>query len=217
MFDQPIEVEEATKRLDKIIGNCQSERKIAVVRISTGTGKSRSMINYVTGIPEDQKVLILLPTHELARQTYRELLDKMENESSDPFYLPSIKHIVGKERACEEPQRMLAPYKSAGESIPTAACFEECPQKAKCQYTKQFDAETRIRIMVHPELFNQPASFDRDTGWKPDLIVVDESCISVKTVSAKSGQFDSLDAIITACQAGKGLKDAVDEFGHIVF
>ena len=127
-FQEPLSVEMATSHLNRVIKKFFDSKKNSVVGISTGSGKSRCMIQIVARLADDVKVLILLPDHELAEQTAMALRKELEG-GIDPYSFRRVKHIKGKNLVCENDD-IRSRFNKAGIGIPYSVCHKVCPHQA---------------------------------------------------------------------------------------
>jgi len=231
---------EATASLQAIIRECVTSKTSHFVKVTTGAGKTRTVLEALSSeVGHDAKILFLVPTHDLGDQiikTYNEirasdiahaetLRGKLQRPSIVKFY--SRKAFCENKEACENLEEF-------GISIPLQYCLSRCPHQGVCNYTLQFNTMANIRVMTHNEWINDQSiwfngSRTTDQGgtepngsrfpWVPDYIVIDEDILRLGKVQeeSQSRRFPSIGRIIASVHDGSLLTDAVwKHYEHVL-
>ncbi|WP_180964225.1 BT4734/BF3469 family protein [Ralstonia mannitolilytica] len=223
---------EATAKLQSIIREFVTGKASHFVKVTTGAGKTRTVLEALSReVGHNKKVLFLVPTHELGDQiikTYNEIrAADVANADTlrGKLQRPTIVSFYGRKTLCENKQAREA-LEDHGVSIPVQYCLSHCPFQGNCAYTLQFNTMENIRVMTHNEWSNEQAAWFNgsratDKGgvepngnrfpWVPDYIVIDEDILKLGDVQKEpaSRRFPSIARIINSVLAGESLQDAV--------
>jgi hypothetical protein len=160
---------EGSNQLTEIIQSFFQSGRNVFVNVSTGAGKSASVLNILAQeIPSNKKILFLVPTHKLAdelinkfavaRKNAIEILklpkieanktpfENLKVRSSNSLALKEksdIVHFYGQKDLCEFTQAQEA---FGDTNIPWGFCSKICPMNEGCQHIEHLTIELVISV-----------------------------------------------------------------------
>ncbi|MFM0123253.1 BT4734/BF3469 family protein [Paraburkholderia sp. RL18-101-BIB-B] len=224
--------EEATEKLRSIVRHFVDTKQSQFVNVSTGAGKTESILQTIIEyVPDDTKLLVLVPTHKLGKEVverFKRLRQQRRENANNLKGKVRIKFVVsieGRDRACQNPEQLKV-FKDKHVNMPWEFCSNHCGMRGDCSYTQQFDDPlSNIRIMTHDEWRNEQSAWFSGrrrvdgryeprrghNAWKPDLIIIDEDFVQVGKAIGEfaNTKFPSLGRVIESVMEGTSLKDAI--------
>lgn len=236
---------DAKREISAAIEDFFSSEKSQFLNITTGTGKTRMVLEaLVDKLPTGKRVLYLVRNHDLGAEIV-EVFRQIQKERAmigksrrDKFTRITIKQLKGKESThglCVHPDQKK--FEDSKIPMPKEMCIDSCVRRTVCPYIEQFNNPfLNIRVMTHDQYRNDKQStwfegatwneeWDKNEPmrdgprWHPDYIVVDEDVFQVKRPIAEipSTRFPSISAIIKELHSGKSFADAVSASQDQIF
>lgn len=188
-FEILLSPEEGTEQLIKIIGSFFANQHNVFVNVTTGAGKSSTVLDILAKeIPYNKKILLLVPSHKLASELESKFKVARNNPTADEIEknqsqkqnrqsrqataflsrmrsgsFSDITHLWGRKELCEFDWAI----DTFGGSIPWQFC-SGCHLASGCRYIEQFENRfDNIRLMTHHEWFNQQSAWF--SGFRDDF------------------------------------------------
>lgn len=224
-----LSLQEAEIKLTESIDEFFTTKENTFLNVSTGFGKTESVLNALFKLKTTKKVLYLVGTHDLAKEIYERFLAKKKFLLSDSINFQermaissiNMAYIKGRNDTCERQDTLEYYEKEQKVIMPWQHCQKECIHKARCEYVLQFDCAVNIRLMTHQEFTdNQSAWFNGSEDgipssrkWIPDYIIVDENWIkSDDVVDDINSIYPSISRVVSDCATyKKSIKESVEE------
>lgn len=242
-FDKLLTVDEGKVKLDNHVQSFFANKTSMFINVSTGFGKTQTVLEILRNIPITAKVLYLVGSHKLADEI-KESFYEIEPDNSTFHQQRTIKsrinHIKSKHFEdsdgtilCSRPE-VVSEYKKNGVRMPVDECTKACNSTDTCPFIAQFDPTKikNIRLMTHDELTNIESIWFNgfvDTGhdsrvpklkgskWKPDYIIVDEDWVKRHDeIEFIKTSHDSIRNILNDCMNGVSLIGAIDNYRDMV-
>lgn len=163
---QEVTLQEGRQRVTKAVYDFFRDLpNCLALRGTPGTGKSHASLDAVAAFRE-LNILYAVPHHKLSD----ELLTSLEQRGVSDAVIRRGRNDAN----CEDHEAMVRYQTRVGPNVNTGRDFcSKCPHRTGCRYFFELEmaSDARVVIMSHEFLFTDHGI----PGWKPDLIIVDET------------------------------------------
>ncbi|HUW45136.1 MAG TPA: DEAD/DEAH box helicase, partial [Dehalococcoidia bacterium] len=169
--------------LDEAIESWYESDGSLILKITTGTGKTTTVVNKIIKIYEKNpniRIRMFLPTKRLARDIHNELVEKCPSIKSVVIYGRGHEYAPNKTMCAKD--HVVSISSSKGQPVYFQFCSHptdgQCEHFNDCQYIKQYTDTGNMNVVLqtHATLPNSSIGYLESKLPSPDAVIIDEKC-----------------------------------------